>query len=247
MEQNFAGRVAVITGAASGIGHSVAEYLAARGARIVGVDRSESVSDAVAALPGADHFAISTDLTGADAATAVMDEVVSRADGAHILVNSAGIALLGDALDLSAEAWQATINVNLSASFYMAQAAGRIMVPAGFGRIINLASQASVIGLDKHVAYSASKAGLLGMTRVLSMEWARSGVTVNCVSPTVVDTPLAQIAWAGEPGEQMKALIPVGRFARPAEIAALIAYLAGDDAGMITGENILIDGGYSSV
>jgi 2-deoxy-D-gluconate 3-dehydrogenase len=85
------------------------------------------------------------------------------------------------------------------------------------------------------------------MTRVLSLEWAPFGVTVNSVSPTVVETPLGKAAWAGERGEKMKALIPAGRFARPDEIAALIAYIAGDDAGMITGENILIDGGYSSV
>jgi 2-deoxy-D-gluconate 3-dehydrogenase len=129
----------------------------------------------------------------------------------------------------------------------MAQAVGRVMVEAGYGRIINLASQASVIGLEEHVAYCASKAGLLGMTRVLSMEWARHGVTVNSVSPTVVETPLGKQAWAGEKGEKMKELIPVGRFAQPEEIAALIAYLAGRDAAMITGENILIDGGYSSI
>jgi NAD(P)-dependent dehydrogenase (short-subunit alcohol dehydrogenase family) len=162
-------------------------------------------------------------------------------------VNSAGVAILAPAAELSAAAWNTTIDVNLSASFFMAQAVGRVMVEAGYGRIINLASQASVIGLEEHVAYCASKAGLLGMTRVLSMEWARHGVTVNSVSPTVVETPLGKQAWAGDKGEKMKELIPVGRFAQPEEIAALIAYLAGRDAAMITGENILIDGGYSSI
>ena len=246
MEQGFAGRVAVVTGAASGIGFAVSEYLAERGATVVGVDRDERVHDAMKGLPSSGHRAITADLAAPSAASEVMAEAASSS-GVHILVNSAGIVLLDDALDLSSDAWRATLDVNLSASFYMAQAAGRVMVPAGFGRIINLASQAGVIGLDQHVAYSASKAGLIGMTRVLSLEWARSGVTINCVSPTVVETPLGKIAWAGEKGEQMKALIPAGRFATPREVAALIAFLAGDDAGMITGENILIDGGYASV
>lgn len=129
----------------------------------------------------------------------------------------------------------------------MAQAAGRHMVAANYGRIINLASQAAVIGLDQHVAYSASKAGLLGMSRVLSLEWARSGVTVNCISPTVVETPLGKAAWAGERGDKAKEAIPVGRFAQPEEIAYLIGYLASEEAAMVTGENVVIDGGFSTV
>lgn len=187
------------------------------------------------------------DLTETHAAQRVIETAVDGAGAVHILVNSAGVVQLASALDLSVEMWDTTIAVNLTASFRMAQAAGRVMTAAGYGRIINLASQASVIALDQHVAYCASKAGILGMTKVLAMEWARSGVTVNAVSPTVVETPLGMLAWAGERGDEMRERIPTGRFARPGEVAALIAYLAGDDAGMITGENILIDGGYSAV
>ena len=247
MEQEFSDRVAVITGAASGIGNSVALYLAERGARIVGVDRSDQVAAAMADLPGEGHHGIVKDLTAENAAHEVMAEVLEEAGTADILVNSAGVALLDDALNISDKMWDTTINVNLSASFKMSQAAGRVMTEKGRGRIISLASQASVIGLDQHVAYCASKAGLVGMTKVLSMEWAPRGVTVNAVSPTVVETPLGKKAWSGEKGEAMKKRIPVGRFAQPEEVAALIAYLAGDSAGMITGENILIDGGYSSI
>jgi NAD(P)-dependent dehydrogenase (short-subunit alcohol dehydrogenase family) len=246
MTNEFSGKTAIITGAASGIGNSVAHYLAERGATIVGVDLSDTVIEAMASLPGAGHHGIPHDLTADGAATVVVDEAVRVASGVDILVNSAGVALLGKALTLSEKAWDVTMAVNLTASFRMAQAVGRVMTEAGWGRIINLASQASVVGLDEHVAYCASKAGLLGMTRVLAMEWARSGVTVNSVSPTVVETPLGKLAWEGQKGEDMKALIPVGRFAQPVEIAALIAYLASDSAAMITGENILIDGGYSA-
>ncbi|MFC4224000.1 GolD/DthD family dehydrogenase [Lysinibacter cavernae] len=247
MTAEFAGKVVVVTGAASGIGNSVALYFAERGARVVGVDLGETIGEAMAALPGEGHHGIVKDLTGATAATEVFDEVVAVAGTVHVLVNSAGIVMLDTALNLSDRMWDATIAVNLTASFKMAQAAGRIMTVAGFGRIINLASQASVVGLDQHVAYCASKAGIVGMTKVLSMEWAPSGVTVNAVSPTVVETPLGKAAWAGEKGEALKQQIPTRRFAQPEEVAGLIAYLAGDNAGMVTGENILIDGGYSSI
>ncbi|MCW2134510.1 GolD/DthD family dehydrogenase [Arthrobacter sp. VKM Ac-2550] len=247
MGQDFSGKVAIITGAASGIGNSVAAYFAERGARIIGVDLSDSITAAMADLPGDGHHGITKDLTAEGAAPQVIDEALRAAGTVDILVNSAGVVLLDSALDLSDMMWDSTISVNLSASFKMAQAAGRVMTDKGHGRIINLASQASVIGLDQHVAYCASKAGLVGMTKVLSMEWAPRGVTVNAVSPTVVETPLGKKAWAGDKGDAMKKLIPVGRFAQPEEVAALIAYLAGDEAAMITGENILIDGGYSSI
>jgi 2-deoxy-D-gluconate 3-dehydrogenase len=177
----------------------------------------------------------------------VISQAIAFAGTPTILVNSAGVALLDKAVDVPAGRWQATLDVNLSASFYMAQAAGRAMIEAGYGRIINLASQAGVIGLDEHAAYAASKAAIIGLTRVLSKEWAPSGVTVNAVSPTVVETPLGKAAWAGEKGERAKAEIPVGRFAQPSEIASLIGYLASEDAAMVTGTNVLIDGGRTSV
>jgi len=239
--------IAIITGAASGIGYEVASYFAARGSRVIGVDLSDAVVDLMSALPGDGHLGIVRDLTEPAAAQAVIIEAIEFAGTPTILVNSAGIALLDKAVDVPPNRWQATLDVNLSASFYMAQAAGRVMLEAGYGRIINLASQAGVIGLDEHAAYAASKAAIIGLTRVLSKEWAPSGVTVNAISPTVVETPLGKAAWAGEKGERAKAEIPVGRFAQPGEIASLIGYLASEDAAMITGTNVLIDGGRTSV
>ncbi|WP_394214939.1 GolD/DthD family dehydrogenase [Brachybacterium vulturis] len=247
MERTFEGRIAVITGAASGIGATVAEHFAARGARIVGVDLNEAVTSIPADLPGEGHHGIVADLTDPTAATRVIDEAVEAVGTPHILVNSAGVALLDPAVDVPAERWQLTLDVNLSGTFYMAQAAGRKMLEAGYGRIINLASQAAVVGLDQHVAYCASKAAVVGLTHVLSLEWARQGVTINAVSPTVVETPLGKAAWAGERGKKAKAEIPVGRFAQPEEVAGLIAYLAGDSAAMISGSNYLMDGGFTTV
>jgi len=247
MEHKFEARTAIVTGAASGIGYTVAHHFASQGARIVGIDLSDRVSDLMAELPGSGHHGIARDLTAPEAATEVVSEAVQVAGTPHILVNSAGIALLDPAVDVTAARWRATIDVNLSASFYMAQAAGRLMTEAGYGRIINLASQAAVIGLDQHAAYCASKAAIVGLTHVLSLEWAPKGVTVNAVSPTVVETPLGKKAWAGEKGERAKQAIPAGRFAQPDEIASLIGYLASDVAAMITGTNVLIDGGFTTV
>lgn len=247
MNQSFDGTIAVVTGAASGIGYTVAHHLAERGARIVGVDLSDRVGELVTELPGTGHHGIVKDLTDPAAATEVIAETVEAIGVPQVLVNSAGLALLDPAVDVSAARWQRTIDVNLSGTFYMAQAAGRVMLEAGYGRIINLASQAAVIGLDQHAAYCASKAAVIGLTHVLSLEWAPHGITVNAVSPTVVETPLGKAAWAGEKGELAKRSIPVGRFAQPEEVAALIAFLAGVDAGMITGANYLIDGGRTTV
>ena len=153
---------------------------------------------------------------------------------------------LEDAELISADDWNRTISINLSASFFMAQAVGKYMIDNKIsGSIVNMASQAGVIALDKHVAYCASKGGIIAMTKVMAKEWGPKGIRVNAVSPTVVLTALGHKAWDGPVGDAFKKEMPSERFAEPEEIAAAIAFLCSKGAGMITGHNLLIDGGFT--
>ncbi|MDH0849612.1 D-threitol dehydrogenase [Delftia tsuruhatensis] len=247
LERDFDGRTALVTGGAGGIGLAIARQLAQGGARVVLVDLERQALDVAAAslAEPRHHLALAVDVTrpeGVEQAVATVLEATGRID---ILVNSAGVALLEPAGEVSEAAWERTLAVNLTAPLLLAQAVAPAMRRQRHGRIINLASQASVVALRRHAAYCASKAALVGLTRVLALEWATDGITVNAISPTVVDTPLGRKAWAGHVGEAMQALIPTGRFAQPEEVARLAVFLAGTHAGMLTGENIVIDGGYS--
>lgn len=247
LERDFDGRTALVTGGAGGIGLAIARQLAEGGARVVLVDLERQALDVAAASLAEPrrHLALAVDVTrpaGVKQAVSTVLEATGRID---ILVNSAGVALLEPAGEVSEAAWERTLAVNLTAPLLLAQAVAPAMRRQRHGRIINLASQASVVALRRHAAYCASKAGLVGLTRVLALEWATDGITVNAISPTVVDTPLGRKAWAGQVGEAMRALIPTGRFAQPEEVARLAVFLAGTHAGMLTGENIVIDGGYS--
>ena len=246
LSADFTGEVVAVTGAANGLGLASAQWFAAAGATVVGIDHDERLIDVMTGL-GEGHHAVVADLLEEGSVDRVIADVVDAAGGLDVLVNSAGVALLDPALELSDEKWDTTIALNLSAVFRLSRAAGRVMCDKGRGRVVSIASQGALVGLERHAAYAASKAGLLGLTKVLAAEWAASGVTVNTVSPTVVATELGKKAWAGPVGDQMRAAIPAGRFAEPEEIAAAIGYLASDDAAMVTGENLVIDGGYTSV
>jgi len=247
-ELSLAGLTALITGAAQGIGRAIAELFARQGASLVLVDVKPEIREVSAALAGTPvkTLPIVADLTVTTELDRVVTEAARLTGRIDILVNNAGIALLGDAQSLSEEAWDRTLDLNLTAPFLLAQRVGRGMIRQGHGRIINIASQASVIGLEGHAAYCASKAGLVGLARVLALEWARFGVTVNCISPTVTLTELGRKAWAGDVGEAMKRKIPAQRFAEPEEVAAAALYLASAAAEMVNGTNLLIDGGYTA-
>jgi len=243
-DYSLAGKVAVVTGGASGIGSAIVDAFAAKGATVVVLDRAMQAAQRKVSQ-GSAAAAIDCDVTleqsVADAITAVSAQF-GRID---ILVNSAGIAVTDAAEDLTIDSWDRTMAVNLRGAFLVSQQAGRIMLAQGSGTVISLASQAATIALPGHLAYCASKSGLVGLTKVLALEWAGRGVTANTISPTVVMTPLARELWDNPDGEALKAQIPTQRFAEPEEIAAVAVFLASDAAKMINGVDLLVDGGYT--
>ena len=243
------GKVALVTGAGQGIGEAIALLFAKKGAVVAVVDMNKNSADAVVGKikdKGGRAASFIYDLTSKQNTLLAADEVQKAFGGIDILVNCAGVAILDDAENLSEEGWDKTIAINLKAPFLLSQAVGKKMIAQGRGgKIINLASQASIIALDRHIAYNSSKGGLVSMTQVLAYEWAEFNIQVNAISPTIILTELGKKAWAGEPGEVMKKKIPAGRFGYPEEVAACALFLASDAADMITGSNMVIDGGYS--
>lgn len=247
-DKNFSltGKVAVVTGAAQGIGRAIAELFAEKGADIVLVDLHDPVETAsVVSGFGRKSISVTADLTKNESIEKVVKSSIDTFGRIDILSNTAGVVFLDDAENISEKAWDMTMAVNLKAVFLLSQAVGKEMIKAGGGKIINMASQASIIALDNHVAYCASKAAVVAVTKNLALEWGQYNINVNAISPTVVLTELGKKAWAGEVGENMKKLIPAGRFGVPEEIAAIALFLASDAANLITGENLIVDGGYT--
>jgi NAD(P)-dependent dehydrogenase (short-subunit alcohol dehydrogenase family) len=239
------GKTALVTGGASGIGAAIAAAFAAKGARLAIVDMDAAGAQRSAAALPTESRGFGCNVADRESVDAVVDAAVTAFGRIDILVNSAGIARLAPAEDLNAKDWDDTIDVNLTGTFLMCQTVGRAMLAAGGGCIINMASQAASVALDQHVAYCASKFGVLGVTKVLAAEWAGRGVRVSSISPTVVLTELGHKAWDGPRGDALKKLIPSGRFAYPEEIAAAAVFLASGAAEMINGADLLIDGGYT--
>ena len=240
--QTLIGKIAVITGAASGIGLAIAELFARQGARLALIDRMDAVTD-VAGRLGAENRGYITDLDDDQAITATFARIANDFPTVDILVNNAGIGLMAPAETLSTADWDRTMRINLRAPFLCARSVAPMMLRQKWGRIITISSQAAVIGIEHHAAYSASKAGLIGMTNCLALEWGPSGITANCVSPTIVETELGMTVWAGEKGDRARAEIPTRRFAQPAEVAEAVLYLASDGAAMVNGANLMLDGG----
>lgn len=238
-------KIALITGGANGIGESISEAFASKGVTVAIADMQLETAQELASSLGNNSSAHKCDVSSPESIDKVVKEVVKQHGTIDILVNCAGIALLAPAESTDINTWEKTIAVNLSGTFFMSQAVGKIMLEKGSGKIINLASQAGSVALTDHVAYCASKFGVIGVTKVLASEWGGKGINVNSISPTVVLTELGKKAWAGQKGDDLKKLIPVGRFALPEEIAAAAVFLASSAADMINGADLLIDGGYT--
>lgn len=243
---SIAGKVALITGASSGIGAEIAAVFADAGATVIATGQSDDRLSALAARLGCD--ALTSDLSTADGCEALAGAALKRHARIDILVNSAGVAVVGPALSYSAADWDRTMAINLRAPFLLAQALAPGMIAAGAGKIINISSQTGVIALADHAAYAASKGGLNALTKSLMVELAPHNVQVNAICPTVVMTQMGKEIWS-PPGKSgpMIAGTPLGRFGEPVEIADMALYLASPASDLVNGALMMMDGGYSSV
>ena len=241
---SLADKVAVVTGGASGIGSAIVDAYATKGATVVVLDKALEAAERKVS-EGSAAAAVGCDVTSEQSVVDAVDTVTAEFSHIDVLVNSAGIAVTGAAENLTVDDWDLTMAVNLRGAFLVSQHVGRVMLAQGSGTVISLASQAATIALPGHLAYCASKFGLVGLTKVLALEWAGRGVTANTISPTVVMTALAKELWDNPEGDALKAQIPTQRFAEPEEIAAVAVFLASDAAKMINGVDLLVDGGYT--
>jgi 2-deoxy-D-gluconate 3-dehydrogenase len=243
-------RVALITGASQGIGFGIAKALAHAGATVAVAARSladlERLSEDIRAQGGT---AVPFPLDVRDVAQihATLNAVQARFGRLDILVNNAGLGANQPAVDVTEADWDDMLAVNLKGLFFCCQAAGRIMLRQGYGRIINISSQASVVGIRDHAVYCASKGGVNQLTRVLALEWSAGGITVNAVAPTFIYTP-GTAERLDDPAylQQVVARLPIGRVGTITDVAAAVIYLASSAGAMVTGSILMVDGGWTA-
>jgi NAD(P)-dependent dehydrogenase (short-subunit alcohol dehydrogenase family) len=241
-------RVAVITGAGSGIGLATVRRFAAEGARVVAVDIDETAGKAAADEAGG--LFLAADVASEEQVSHLFDEVVRQLGRVDIAFNNAGISPPEDdsILTTGIEAWRRVQEVNLTSVYLCCKYVIPHMQRQGKGSIINTASFVAVLGAaTSQISYTASKGGVLAMTRELGVQFAREGIRVNALCPGPVSTPLLQELFAKDPERAARRLVhvPMGRFGEPAEIAAAVAFLASDDASFMTASSFLVDGGIS--
>jgi len=243
-------RVAVVTGGASGIGLGVAKRFAADGHDVAILDRDGPGATAAAEAlhkGGAHALAVEVDVTDRPSVDQAFARVRSELGPVTILVTSAGIEAFDPLLDITPQRWDQVIAVNLTGTFSCVQAAVPDMLAAGWGRIVTISSQSAQSGAPNMAHYSASKGGVIALTKALAVDLARQGITVNTIAPSLVDTPMARAATeAGYfPGiEVVGPMVPLGRAGTPADIAAACSYLCSEDGGSyITGQLLAVNGG----
>ena len=245
----LAGEIALVTGSTRGIGRAIAAELSAQGARVAVAGRDERDALNVARELGNGHTGVSLDVRKRSSVDAAVALVVERVGEPTILVNNAGVNRIGPAESLSEEDWALVLDVNLMGYARCCQAVGARMLARGAGVIVNVASvTGAFVGMPGRSPYAASKAGIVGLTRVLSIEWAPRGVRVVCVAPGPVRTPMVEQAIRdGILDEQeIVSRMPAGRIASPEDIASVVALLASPQAGFVTGQTLVVDGGYTT-
>lgn len=245
----LAGKTALVTGAGRGIGRAIALKLASHGARVVCTD-VENASTTAEEIVDADGSAVGHvhDVREADGWREIVAQAVADGGSVDILVNNAGVrsSIPDNAIGQDEENWQRVVDINLKGPWLGMRAVLPRMVDNGDGRIINIASLASVIGLINLCAYSASKGGVLAMTRQVAIDYARTGVTVNSIGPGITSTPGMHANLTEEMHAQFTEAVPMGRMGEPEDQANMVAYLAGPEASYITGQYFAVDGGWTA-
>jgi len=250
MKRKLEDRTAVITGASKGLGRAMALALAAEGARVALVSRDRekltAVADEVTAAGGR-ATVFTGDVTSEDDVRRVESEILAVYPKVNILINNAGVNVRKPVVDFTLEEWRRVMDTNVTAAFLMCRSFVPAMSGQGYGRILNMTSIMSHVSLPHRIAYATSKTALLGMTRTLALELAPEAITVNGISPgpfgTEMNKPLMENP---ETNAQFISNIPLGRWGKVEEIGALAVYLCSEDAGFITGTDILIDGGWTA-
>ena len=239
-------KIAVITGAGSGIGLAIAKLFSERGATVCMLDRNlEAAKKAALNISGADAYYV--DVADSSTIKKAIDDILLKYKAIDVLVNCAGIGTIEWAKDFTEKDWRNVLDINLTGTFLMSQYVGNYMIKGNNGgKIICLASQAGMVAIDKHVAYSASKAGIISMVKSLAYEWGQYGIQINAISPTATETPIIVGYWdVGKVHEQAIANTPAGRFFKTEEVALAAHLIANAASNMITGSNLVIDGGYT--
>lgn len=252
MYPNFdlTGKIAVVTGASMGIGYGLSKALSNAGATVVVTARKQEdlqrLSEEIRS-EGGKAFPVIMDVTSVTNIRETMRQIAENLGRIDILVNNAGLGANHPAEDVTEEDWDGMMDVNLKGLFFCCQAAGKIMLEQGYGRIVNMSSQASTVGIRDHAVYCASKGGVNQLTRALALEWSSRGVNVNAIGPTFTYTPgtaerLDNPAYL----EQVVNKIPIGRVANIRDVAGAVIYLASSAADMVTGTLLMIDGGWTA-
>lgn len=246
---SLGGKKAIITGAAKGVGERIAVVFAQLGADsfLVDIDNvglKETVQEVQ--RQGREACSLVADITDLKVLQNLVQNAIEKMGKIDILINNAGIALTNRAEDVTEQEWDRTMAVNLKTVFFLSQYVGKHMIKRRYGKIVNIASQTGIIAEEEHAAYAASKVGVVGLTKVLALEWGKYNINVNSVAPTIILTPMGKRIWSGEKGERMLQKIPIGRFAKPEDVAYLVAFLSSDLSSMMTGTTVMIDGGYTA-